>query len=82
MDSLHVRGSSMRDVGLLSRWLALAVLSGHVFSLVAEAQVYKLAELNIEQIRKLNRQETVILLPGGILEEHGPYICRRIQTAT
>jgi creatinine amidohydrolase len=40
----------------------------------AEAQVYRLAELNTEQIRALDREKTVILLPGGILEEHGPYL--------
>ena len=40
----------------------------------AAAQVYRLAELNTAQIRALDRQRTVILLPGGILEEHGPYL--------
>lgn len=38
------------------------------------AQVYRLAELNTEQILALNRQKTVVLIPGGILEEHGPYL--------
>ena len=37
-------------------------------------QVHRLAEMNTEQIRALDRQKTVILLPGGILEEHGPYL--------
>jgi creatinine amidohydrolase/Fe(II)-dependent formamide hydrolase-like protein len=32
------------------------------------------AELNTSQIRALDRQKTVVLLPGGILEEHGPYL--------
>jgi creatinine amidohydrolase/Fe(II)-dependent formamide hydrolase-like protein len=40
----------------------------------ATTQVYRLAELNTEQIRALDRAKTVILLPGGILEEHGPYL--------
>jgi creatinine amidohydrolase/Fe(II)-dependent formamide hydrolase-like protein len=30
--------------------------------------------MNTEQIRTLNRDKTVVLLPGGILEEHGPYL--------
>jgi creatinine amidohydrolase/Fe(II)-dependent formamide hydrolase-like protein len=30
--------------------------------------------LNTEQIRALNRQTTVIIVPGGVLEEHGPYL--------
>jgi creatinine amidohydrolase/Fe(II)-dependent formamide hydrolase-like protein len=38
------------------------------------AQIYQLAEMNTEQIKALHRERTVILLPGGILEEHGPYL--------
>jgi len=54
--------------------VALALALGCLFSRSAEAQVYRLAELNIDQIRLLDRQRTVILLPGGVLEEHGPYL--------
>ena len=39
-----------------------------------EAQVHRLAEMNTEQIRALDRQRTVVLMPGGILEQHGPYL--------
>src|SRR5919108_904054 len=38
------------------------------------AQVLKLAELNTEQIRALNKEKTIVLIPGGILEEHGPFL--------
>lgn len=41
---------------------------------VASAQVLKLAELNTEQIRALDKGKTIVLIPGGILEEHGPYL--------
>ena len=58
---------------LLGR-LALALVFGWVLSRSADAQVYRLAELNIDQIRALDRQRTVILLPGGVMEEHGPYL--------
>jgi creatinine amidohydrolase len=37
-------------------------------------QVLQLAELNTNQIRALDRSKTVVLIPGGILEEHGPYL--------
>ena len=37
-------------------------------------QVYSLAELNVAQIQSLDRDKTVVLIPGGILEEHGPYL--------
>lgn len=50
--------------------LALACL----VSRSTEAQVYRLAELRTDQIGALDREKTVILMPGGILEEHGPYL--------
>src|SRR4026209_1034323 len=54
--------------------MVLAFALGSLLSHSAEAQVYRLAQLNIDQIRALDRQRPVILLPGGILEEHGPYL--------
>ena len=54
--------------------VALALALGCLLSRPAEAQIYRLAELNIDDIRMLDRQRTVILLPGGVLEEHGPYL--------
>jgi creatinine amidohydrolase/Fe(II)-dependent formamide hydrolase-like protein len=38
------------------------------------AQVLRIAEMNTQQILALNLQKTVVLIPGGILEEHGPYL--------
>jgi len=38
------------------------------------AQILRIAEMNTQQIRALNLQKTVVLIPGGILEEHGPYL--------
>lgn len=52
--------------------IALAFLlagSGH-----AEAQILDLAELTTHQIESLDRDSTVVLIPGGILEQHGPYL--------
>ena len=40
----------------------------------AAGQVYDLAALNAEQIRTLDRARTVVILPGGIVEQHGPYL--------
>lgn len=40
----------------------------------ATAQVYDVASLTAEQIRTLDRARTAVILPGGILEEHGPYL--------
>ena len=38
------------------------------------AQVVRIAEMNTRQIQALNLQKAVVLIPGGILEEHGPYL--------
>jgi creatinine amidohydrolase/Fe(II)-dependent formamide hydrolase-like protein len=38
------------------------------------AQIFRIAEMNTRQIQTLNLQKTVVLIPGGILEEHGPYL--------
>ncbi len=37
-------------------------------------QIYRLADMNTEHIRALDRARTVIIMPGGVLEEHGPYL--------
>ena len=39
-----------------------------------QAQIVKLAELNTEQVSRLDRDHTVVLLTDGIMEEHGPYM--------
>lgn len=36
--------------------------------------IYHLAELNTEQIRSFDRDRTAVLIPGGVLEEHGPFL--------
>jgi creatinine amidohydrolase/Fe(II)-dependent formamide hydrolase-like protein len=38
------------------------------------AQVRHVAELNTREIRALDRATTVVILQGGMLEEHGPYL--------
>src|ERR1700756_1232866 len=40
----------------------------------AAAQVLQFADLNTREVEKLDRAKTVIIVPGGILEEHGPYL--------
>jgi creatinine amidohydrolase/Fe(II)-dependent formamide hydrolase-like protein len=52
--------------------LLLALLTLPVTNAVA--QIYQVKEMNTEQIRALDREKTVVLLPGGILEQHGPYL--------
>jgi creatinine amidohydrolase/Fe(II)-dependent formamide hydrolase-like protein len=52
--------------------MAVAVFVLHAVS--ASAQIYRVMQMNTEQIRALDRGRTVVLLPGGILEQHGPYL--------
>jgi creatinine amidohydrolase/Fe(II)-dependent formamide hydrolase-like protein len=40
----------------------------------ASAQIYRVAQMNSEQIAGLDKQKTVVIVPGGILEEHGPHL--------
>lgn len=54
---------------------AAFLLVGAVFlSHKAAGQIYNMAEMNTRQIRALDLEKTVVLIPGGILEEHGPYL--------
>jgi creatinine amidohydrolase len=48
---------------------ALALLAAS-----AQARTYVAAEMNTDQLRALDTAKTVVLMPGGILEEHGPYL--------
>ena len=38
------------------------------------AQVLHFADLNTRDFSKLDRNKTVVIMPGAILEEHGPYL--------
>jgi creatinine amidohydrolase/Fe(II)-dependent formamide hydrolase-like protein len=40
----------------------------------AWAQILDARELNTDQIARLDRARTVVLLTAGILEEHGPFL--------
>ncbi len=58
------------------RFSAAGILLAAVmfFGQQVAAQVVRIAEMNTRQIQALNLQKTVVLIPGGILEEHGPYL--------
>ncbi len=54
-------------------------LQGAIFTVVlatniGTAEVLQLKELNTRQIAALDRDKTIVIIPGGILEEHGPYL--------
>lgn len=53
--------------------LAMLVTSVGLSAAVG-AQVLRVADLNTRQIRALDRAHTVVILQGGMFEEHGPYL--------
>jgi creatinine amidohydrolase/Fe(II)-dependent formamide hydrolase-like protein len=59
---------------LIPRVAVLAIASLACTAGPGAAQVVRIGDLNTEQIRALDRSTTVVLLMGGMLEEHGPYL--------
>ena len=45
-----------------------------LFGTSTEAQIYYVQDMSTIEIETLDREKTIVLLPGGILEEHGPYL--------
>jgi len=63
-----------RGMRLVSSFTPLLLMVLTVCASQAFAQIYHVKDMNTEQIRALDRERTVVLLPGGILEQHGPYL--------
>ena len=45
-----------------------------LFPLTVHGQVYLAAEMNTRQLAALDKARTVVILTGGILEQHGPHL--------
>jgi creatinine amidohydrolase/Fe(II)-dependent formamide hydrolase-like protein len=58
----------------MPRRLALLLASTLVLSRPLPAQVRHVADLTTREIAALDRATTVVILQGGMLEEHGPYL--------
>jgi len=61
-------------MSIMFRLIYVALVFLASFATQAFAQVYHVKEMNTEQIKALDREKTVVILPGGILEQHGPYL--------
>jgi creatinine amidohydrolase/Fe(II)-dependent formamide hydrolase-like protein len=59
---------------MFKRGIAIAMLLGCMAPCIGMSQILKLSELSSRELQNLDRSETVIIMPGGILEEHGPYL--------
>ena len=44
------------------------------FQSPATGQIYHVAEMNTTQIGFLDKEKTVVILPGGVMEQHGPFM--------
>jgi len=64
-----MKSTTIGIVSYLTCILGLLLPPDRVFG-----QIYHVQEMNTEQIKALDREKTVVLLPVGILEEHGPYL--------
>ncbi|HLK07469.1 MAG TPA: creatininase family protein [Candidatus Angelobacter sp.] len=54
--------------------MRVAILAFVFVTLAAQAQVYNLKAITAKEVSELDRQKTIVLLPDGILEEHGPFL--------
>lgn len=54
--------------------IRLALLLFMLSPTFAHAQILHFSDLNTRDFVKLDRNKTVVMIPGGILEEHGPYL--------
>ena len=45
-----------------------------LFGTISEAQIYHVQDMTTVEIAALDKEKTAVILPGGILEEHGPYL--------
>lgn len=44
------------------------------FYRLSNSQIYRVQDMTTTQLDSLDKEKTIVLLPGGILEEHGPYL--------
>ncbi len=56
------------------RFLLAAICVACCTSTVCLAQVLSVSELSSRDLQELNRDRTIVMIPGGIFEQHGPYL--------
>jgi creatinine amidohydrolase len=58
----------------MMRQILLAAIFFILSFQTANAQIFRVAQMNTDQIKALDKQKTVVILTGGILEQHGPHL--------
>jgi hypothetical protein len=69
-----LRPSAKTEIPLPRLLLCLVLIALVLAPSPATAQVFRVEQMTTAQIAALDRQKTAVLLWGGILEEHGPYL--------
>ena len=64
----------MRSSSILTSCAVMVVVLAGCLAPPAEAQIRRLAELSMTDIQALDRARTVVIIPAGLFEEHGPYL--------
>jgi creatinine amidohydrolase/Fe(II)-dependent formamide hydrolase-like protein len=59
---------------MLMRRFLVSILFLCCIPATGSSQVLKLGELSARDLDSIDRDKTVVIMPGGILEEHGPYL--------
>jgi creatinine amidohydrolase/Fe(II)-dependent formamide hydrolase-like protein len=54
--------------------IVAALLGLQSLVMPAAAQIFDMREMSTIEIGALDLQKTVVIIPGGVLEEHGPYL--------
>ena len=54
--------------------VALALVASGFVSLETYAEIHYVQEMTANDLASLDREKTAVILPGGILEQHGPYL--------
>jgi Na+-transporting NADH:ubiquinone oxidoreductase subunit NqrC len=66
--------AKQREYGLMMRQILFVAAFLILVCGMTNAQICRVAQMNTEQIRALDKQKTVVILTGGIIEEHGPHL--------
>ncbi len=72
--SRNIQGVDDRNRRTLLKLLLLITILSLLPCTATKAQIYRVAQMNTEQISALDKQKTVVILTGGILEQHGPHL--------
>lgn len=63
----------MRSSAVIMSCFLVIMICGS-FAQPAEGQIRRLGELSVTDIQAMDHSQAVVIIPAGLLEEHGPYL--------